>query len=78
MTGFSSEPTARGDEIAAMVRAYYEANRETWWQRHKPGILPGRSPDRDGTHADDFILGLINEVNRVQALAKASNQGPSK
>lgn len=66
------EPTARGDYVAAKMREYYEAHRETWWQRHKPSILPGRSPDRDGTHADDFMLGLINEVNRIQKLAKGA------
>ena len=30
---FSREPTARGDDEAAYVREWYEANRETWWDR---------------------------------------------
>jgi hypothetical protein len=66
---FSSEPTARGDDIAAYVRKWYEANRETWWRRHKPGIF-GYAPDRSGVHADEFMLAFINEVDRVQTLAR--------
>lgn len=62
---FSREPTARGDDIAAYARAWYEANRETWWQRHKPSILPGRSPDRDGTHSDDFMISFVEAVRLI-------------
>ncbi len=58
------DPTARGDMIADKVRAWYEANRETWWDRHKPGIW-GSAPDRSGVHADNFILGLLNAVSRA-------------
>lgn len=50
------DPTARGDCIADDVRHWYEANRETWWQRRK----------RRGDVADEFMLGLINEVRRVE------------
>lgn len=60
------DPTTRGDIIAEKVRAWYEANRETWWQRHKPGIW-GSAPDRAGVHADNFILRLINTVYRADA-----------
>jgi hypothetical protein len=72
---FSSEPTARCDDIATYVRKWYEANRETWWRRHAIGMLltghaPGATPDRDGTHADEFMLAFIAEVNRVQTLAR--------
>jgi hypothetical protein len=56
---FSSDPTARGDEITAFVRQWYEANRESWWDRHRP------SADRNGSHADEFMLSFINEVGRV-------------
>jgi hypothetical protein len=55
------DPTARGDEIASKVRQWYEANRESWWDRHRP------SADRNGSHADEFILGLINAVSRADA-----------
>lgn len=65
---FSTDPTARGDEIADRVRKWYEANRETWRDRHQ--ILLGGAPDRDGTHADEFMLRFIAEVNRVQTLAR--------
>jgi hypothetical protein len=50
------DPTARGDYLAELVRAWYEANRESWWDRHKP------SADRKGTHADHFALRLIDTV----------------
>jgi hypothetical protein len=55
------DPTARGDLVAEKVRAWYEANRETWWDRHKPGII-GAGPDRDGSHADEFMLRFIAAV----------------
>lgn len=60
------DPTARGDMVAEKVRAWYEANRETWWDRHNITGL-GREPDRSGAHADEFILGLINAVYRADA-----------
>jgi len=53
------DPTARGDLIADKVRTWYEANRESWWDRHKP------SADRNGLHADEFMLRLINAVHRA-------------
>jgi hypothetical protein len=59
MMKFSQEPTARGDEIAAEVRTWYEANRESWWDRHRPGA------DRKGWHADEFMLSFVNEVRRL-------------
>lgn len=57
------DPTARGDEIASKIRCWYEANRESWWARHRP-FAP--SPDRDGTHADEFILRLIGAVRQAE------------
>ena len=59
------DPTSRGDLIAEKVRQWYEAHRETWWDRHKPGII-GASPDRDGSHADEFILGFIQAVRQAE------------
>jgi hypothetical protein len=58
------DPTSRGDMIADKVRAWYEANRESWWDRHDFLGL-GHTPDRAGAHADNFILGLIQAVNRA-------------
>jgi hypothetical protein len=58
------DPTSRGDEVAEKVRRWYEANRESWWGRHKPGII-GAGPDRDGSHADEFMLRFINAVYRA-------------
>jgi hypothetical protein len=59
------DPTSRGDIIADKVRVWYEANRESWWDRHKPGII-GSGPDRDGSHADEFMLRLISAVYRAE------------
>lgn len=66
---FSDEPTARGDEIADYVRRWYELNRESWWDRHRPGA------DRRGLHADEFMLGFIQEVGRVTAEAERQKRG---
>lgn len=55
------DPTLRGDLIAEKVRAWYEANRETWWDRRRPAA------DRKGVHADNFILELVQAVQRADA-----------
>ncbi len=52
--------------IAERVRTWYEIHRESWWDRHKPGIW-GAKPDRSGVHADEFILGLIAAVREATA-----------
>lgn len=62
------DPTARGDRKATLLRWWYEQNRETLWDRYKPGII-GRSPDRDGSHADEFMLCLLAEVRRIDGLS---------
>lgn len=54
------EPTAQGDAVATDVRAWYEVNRETWWERHRPGS------DKSGVHADEFMLSLIAQVHKVE------------
>lgn len=61
---FSYDPASRGNEIAAYVRQWYEANRESWWDRLGPRA------DRRGHHADEFMTRLVNEVTRVRADAK--------
>lgn len=66
---FSTDPTSRGDEIADYVRRWYEANRETWWQRR------GSNADRSGVHADEFMLRFISEVTRVTAEAERQTRG---
>jgi hypothetical protein len=62
------DPTSRGDIIASVLRQWYERNRETWWDRHKPGIM-GAGPDRAHVHADEFMLALINKVREIDALS---------
>jgi hypothetical protein len=58
---YSRDPTARGDEIAAEMRAYYEANKPLrWWQRRRRW---------ESQNADSLMLGLLNiaEVARADA-----------
>jgi hypothetical protein len=51
------DPTARADEVAEKVRLWYEANRETWWERRRA---------RYRYTSDSFILGLVQAVNHAQ------------
>lgn len=67
-----NDPTAEADAIATRVRAWYEANRESWFQRHSIGLVLtghalGATPDRYGEHADEFILALIATVREAAA-----------
>jgi hypothetical protein len=57
------DPTAREDAIADEVRQWYDANRETWWQRHAPAVFLGRTYV-DGC-ADNFVLALIKIVRQA-------------
>lgn len=50
------EPTARGDQVAADVRKWYERHRETWWERCR-GNPRGR---RWEWAADEFMLRLVD------------------
>lgn len=58
---FCGEPTADGDEEARCLRIWYEAHRETYWDRSKFNKYAWRKG-----LADEFILGLIQEVARIQ------------
>jgi hypothetical protein len=58
------EPTQRGDMIAAEARRWYEANRESWWDRHRPGA------DRRGAHADSFMLRFLGAVDEAKRKAR--------
>lgn len=57
---FCGEPTADGDISAAWLRQWYEANRESWWDRHRP------SADRNGVHADEWMLAFMEQFDRLQ------------
>ena len=59
------DPTARGDMEVELLRRWYEANRESWWDRHGPNA------DRNGVHADEFMLRFVSEVGRVVSLSDA-------
>jgi hypothetical protein len=59
---FRGDPTAAGDNFAEYLRSWYEANRETWWDRsafNKYGWKRGL--------ADNFMLAMLDEVRRIQA-----------
>jgi hypothetical protein len=60
---FGGEPTADGDAVAEYVRRWYELHRESWWDRHRP------MADRNGIHADEFMLAFLGEVRRVTSEA---------
>ena len=57
------DPTSTGDMRATLVRRWYEVNRETWWDRHRQGAY------RKGASADEWIIGLMNEVARIGNLS---------
>lgn len=66
---FCGEPTADGDAVATYVRAYYEAHREGWRDRYRKQWQWA---------ADEFILGLIGEVRRVQQERERQTKRPSQ
>jgi hypothetical protein len=49
-----ADPTAVADSIADKMREYYEANRETWWERF------GRRTDQ----TNNLMLGLMQVYDR--------------
>ncbi len=59
---FGSEPTSRGDQKAEYLRVWYEAHRESWFERWwRPVWKMGL--------ADNFMLGLLQEVRRIEQAA---------
>lgn len=54
------DPTSRGDRKAYALRAYYEANRESWWERFKRRMAGGSET------ADNLMLGLMNEADKFE------------
>lgn len=61
---FCGEPTADFDEVGRCLRVWYEAHRETWWDRNRPQLFSFR--DNSGVVADEFMLGMLNEVRRIE------------
>lgn len=57
------DPTATGDMRAALLRRWYEVNRESWWDRYRPNA------DRRGAHADEWAIRLMNEMGRIDSLS---------
>lgn len=58
------DPTAKGDMKASLLRRYYEANRDGWWQRHF-----GMCPPNRGDVADELMLGMLQESARINSLS---------
>ena len=56
------DPTAAGDMRAALLRQWYERNRESFWDRHGPHAT------RKGGSADNFMIGLAGEAMRIASL----------
>lgn len=61
---FCGEPTADFDASAEYLRAWYEAHRESRWERNRFSRNQARL--RMGA-ADEFMLGLLNEVHRINS-----------
>lgn len=59
---FCGEPTADFDESGRCLRAWYEAHRETAWDRSR--FSRNQALLRAGV-ADEFMLGMLNEVHRI-------------
>lgn len=60
------DPTAQADAIAAEMRAYYEANREGFWERLK----------RRSDQADNLMLGLLNiDIQRMPPRERTDENG---
>jgi hypothetical protein len=60
---FCGEPTADGDIAADFLRQWYEANRETWFDRHWPF---GWNRKHGSEVADNFMLEFIAQVQRLK------------
>lgn len=61
---FCGEPTADFDETGRCLRVWYEAHRESWWDR---ASFSKNQALLNAGCADEFMLGLINEVGRINA-----------
>jgi hypothetical protein len=66
-----TEPTARADVAAEIVRQWYDKNHETWWQRHAPVFLGGTYVEG---WADNFILELMAVVRQADETTGRNNQ----
>jgi hypothetical protein len=63
---FCGEPTADFDAKGEYLRVWYEKHRETWWDRSR---YSKNQQLLNAGCADEFILGLLNEVRRIEEQA---------
>lgn len=64
---FSGEPTSDFDEAGRCLRVWYEAHRESWWDRNPHS--KNQRLLRAGT-ADNLMLGMLNGVRRIEQEAE--------
>lgn len=69
MPNSTMDPTSRGDMKADLMRRWYEANRESWWDRCS---LSTNQQLLSAGCADDFALGIMNEAGRIASLSDAA------
>jgi hypothetical protein len=60
---FCGEPTADGDIAADWLRQWYEANRESWFDRHWPF---GVNRKHGSALADEWMLSFMQQFYRLQ------------
>lgn len=67
---FGTEPTSAGDNFASYLRQWYEAHRETWWERSR-----FNSRGRQWEWAsDNLMLGMMEEVRRIEEAAQMESE----
>lgn len=66
------DPTTLGDCVASEVRHWYETNRESWWERHRPQLFSYR--DNSGVVADNWALRLVQAVHDAERRVRSVSQ----
>ncbi len=64
---FCGESTADGDIAAGFMRQWYEANRESWFDRHLPF---GTNRKHGSALANEWMLQFIGQYHRLQRVKK--------
>lgn len=70
---FCGEPTADFDEEGRCLRAWYEKHRESLWDRNR---FSGNQARLRMGAADEFMLGMVNELHRIQSERNRQTAAP--